>query len=397
MNDEAAVPLSSGLPLERARRVVHRLADAGDRVDSAREVPPDVMAMLHEARLFRMTMPRALDGDAIDLATLAEVTETISAADASTGWCIGQGSGCAMTAVQLPPESARRVFGSADAILAWGAGVQGRAIRVDGGWRVTGRWSFASGSRAAKWLGAHCKMFETDGVTPLRAADGLPIERTLLVPRGDAQIDDDWTVMGLRGTGSDSYALHDHFVADALSIDRDDQSGQHDPATLFKFPQIIIYAGAFGGVMLGIARGMLDELTALALTKTPRGAASALIESPVFQSDLARMEARLRTARSYHLGTLRSVWNAVDSGAPLTLDHRMDVRLASTFAINEGAAVVVDAYRAAGQTAIFQSNAFERRLRDALSVSQQVQGRRSHFTTVGRHLLGLEPDTTMFI
>ena len=397
MNDDAAAPLSSGLPVARARRVLRRLADAGDRIDSAREVPPDVMAMLHDARLFRLTMPRALDGDATDLATLAEVTETISAADASTGWCIGQGSGCAMTAAQLPPATARRVFGSPDAILAWGAGVQGKAVRCDGGWRVTGRWSFASGSRAAIWLGAHCKMFEPDGVTPIRAADGAPLERTLLVPRGNATIDDDWTVMGLRGTGSDSYALHDHVVPDALSIDRDDQSGQYDSATLFKFPQIVVYAGAFGGVMLGIARGLLDDLTALAMTKTPRGAASSLIESPVFQSDLARMEARLRTARSYHLGTLRSVWNAVDGGAALTLDHRMDVRLASTFAINEGAVVVVDAYRAAGQTAIFQSNAFERRLRDALSVSQQVQGRRSHFTTVGRHLLGLEPDTTMFI
>ncbi len=118
MNDTAATPLSSGLPLERARRVIHRLADAGERIDSAREIPPDVMAMLHAARLFRLTLPHSLGGDATDLGTLAEVTEIISAADASTGWCIGQGSGCAMTAAQLPPDTARRVFGPADAILA---------------------------------------------------------------------------------------------------------------------------------------------------------------------------------------------------------------------------------------------------------------------------------------
>ena len=397
MNDDLEAPMTAGTSLERARRVTFRLAAEADRIETAREVPPDLMSVLHDARLFRLTLPRSLGGDATDLATLAEVTEMISAADASTGWCIGQGSGCAMTAAQLPPDTARRVFGPADAVLAWGAGVQGRALRVDGGWRVTGRWSFASGSRAAIWLGAHCKMFETDGATPTRAADGQHAERTLLVPRGEAKIDDDWNVMGLCGTGSDSYALHDHFVADALAIDRDDLSGQYEPATLYKFPQIMVYAGAFGGVMLGIARGMLDDVCALAMTKSPRGAASSLLESPVFHSELARLEARLRTARSYLLSTLRAVWDAVDGGAALTLDHRMDVRLASTFAINEGAAVVVDAYRAAGQTAIFRTNAFERRLRDALSVSQQVQGRRSHFTTVGRHLLGLEPDTTMFI
>ncbi len=396
MTDDVAPPGSSG-PLARALSVTRRLAAHGDRIESDRRVPADVMDLLHQARLFRMTLPRALEGDAADLATLTEVIETISAVDASTGWCIGQGSGCAMTAAQLPPDVARRVFGAPDAVLAWGAGVQGKAIRTDGGWRATGRWSFASGSRAALWLGAHCKMFAADGTTPVRNADGTHAERTLLVPRGEATIDDDWHTMGLRGTGSDSYAITNHVISDALTIDRDDLSGRYDSATLFRFPQIVVYAGAFGGVMLGIARGMLDDLSTLAMTKSPRGAASSLIESPVFHNELARLEARLRTARSYHSSTLRSVWDAVDGGAPLTLEHRMDVRLASTFAINEGAAVVTEAYRAAGQTAIFPSNAFERRLRDALSVSQQVQGRRSHYTTVGRHLLGLAPDTTMFI
>lgn len=396
MNDDV-VPPSSSAPLERARSIARQLAANGDRIETQRRVPADVMDVLHRARLFRMTMPRALDGDAADLVTIAEVTELVSAADGSTGWCLGQGSGCAMTAAQLPPDIARRVFGARDAVLAWGAGVQGKAVRTEGGWRATGRWSFASGSRAASWLGAHCKMFAADGTTPIYNADGTPAERTLIVPRGEATIIDDWHTLGLRGTGSDSYTITDHFVSDALTVDRDDLSGQYDGSTLFRFPQIVVYAGAFAGVMLGIARGMLDDVKALALTKTPRGAASSLLDSPVFHNELARLEARLRTARSYHLSTLRTVWNAVDGGAALSLDHRMDVRLASTFALNEGAAVVTEAYRAAGQTAIFPSNTFERRLRDALSVSQQVQARRSHFTTVGRHLLGLEPDTTMFI
>jgi alkylation response protein AidB-like acyl-CoA dehydrogenase len=382
--------------LARVRSVMPRLREAGDRIEAERRVPPDVMGVLHDARLFRMTLPRSLGGDEATLRELTEATELIASVDGSTAWCLGQGSGCAMTSVLLDAAISQRVFGPADAILAWGAGIQGRAIATKGGYRVTGRWSFASGSRAATWLGAHCRIMEADG-TPRRRPDGRHADVTLLVPRNEARIIDDWNVVGLVGTGSDSYELEDHFVAGEFGVDREDIANARNPGTLYKFPQIMIYAGAFAGVMLGLARGMLDELKALAMTKTPRGASSSLRESPVFQGELARFEARLRAARAYHLGTLDEVWQAVEGGAPLDLEHRMRIRLSSTFTINEALEIVVDAYRAAGQHAIFQSAPFSRKLRDALSASQQVQGRPSHFSTVGRHLLGLEPDTTMFI
>jgi alkylation response protein AidB-like acyl-CoA dehydrogenase len=133
------------------------------------------------------------------------------------------------------------------------------------------------------------------------------------------------------------------------------------------------------------------------MTKTARGAASSLRDSEMFQADLARLEARWRAARTLHVGTFRDIWKAVEGGSPLTLEHRVDARLASTHAINEGCQIAVDGYRAAGQHAVFESAPFERRLRDALSASQQVQGRPSHYATVGRHLLGLPPDTAMFL
>jgi alkylation response protein AidB-like acyl-CoA dehydrogenase len=149
--------------------------------------------------------------------------------------------------------------------------------------------------------------------------------------------------------------------------------------------------------MLGIARGALSDLVALAMTKTPRGASSSMRESPVFQTELAHMEARLRGARAYLNQTVARIWAEVEASRKLTLEQRLDIRLAATFGINQGAGIVTDAYRVAGQTAIFQGNQFERRLRDALSASQQVQARTTHYMTVGRHLLGLPPDTMMFL
>ena len=107
---------------------------------------------------------------------------------------------------------------------------------------------------------------------------------------------------------------------------------------------------------------------------------------------VAASEARLRGARMYILGTLGEIWDSVQRSHELTLDQRMAIRLAATHTIHEALQVADTAYHAAGATAIFNSNPFERRFRDIHTVAQQVQGRRSHFETVGRHLLGFETD-----
>lgn len=383
--------------VSRARRAAVHLKAGADRIEAERRVPADLMAVLHENRLFRLALPTALGGDAASLATLAEVAEVIAAADASTAWCVGQGAGCAMTAAWLDPDVAHRVFGPADAILAWGAGAVGKATRTkDGGWRVSGRWSFASGSPPATWFGAHCKVFDTAG-EPILRADGRHAERTLIVPRAEVRYEDDWDVMGLRGTGSGSYVIENRHVAAELALDREDLSAIRFPGTLFKFSQLIAYAASFGGLACGLARGTIEELKELAGVKLPRGAASSLRDSPLFHAQIAQLEARLRMARAYHLATMHDIWRRVEAGEPLSLDIRIDSRLACTFAINEATEVTVEAYRAAGQHALFRSAPFERRVRDALSASQHVQGRPSHYTTVGRHLLGLPPDAMMFI
>ncbi|MFV0295684.1 MAG: acyl-CoA dehydrogenase family protein [Hyphomicrobiaceae bacterium] len=382
--------------LARTRKLAAQISAASGRIETDRELPADLLAALHDARIFRVTLPKSLGGEEIDLATFAEVAEIIANADASTAWCVGQGGGCALSASFLAPEAAERLFGPRDAVLAWGAGIQGTAVPVDGGYRVSGTWAFASGSRHATLLGAHCKIVSEDG-EPAFDPDGKPADVTALLPRAKAEIHDVWRVMGLKGTGSDSYTVKDLFIPASDTIDRERLADVQSSGTLFKFPTIMMYAAAFGGVMLGISRGMIDDLKALAAKKTARGAASSMLESQMFQAELGRLEARWRAIRSYHLATFREIWEDVDAGSPLTLDHRVNARLASTHTIHEGCQIAVDAYRAAGQNAIFEAAPFERRLRDALSASQQVQGRPTHYATVGRHLLGLDLDTAMFV
>lgn len=383
--------------VHRAQEVAAALRAGGKRIESNREVPPDLMDKLHDARLFRIALPRSIGGDEADLSSLAAVTEIIAAADASTAWCIGQAAGCAMSAASLAPDVAKRLFGARDAVLAWGAGAAGKAVAVPGGYRIDGTWSFASGSRPATMLGAHCKIFEADGTTPRLRPDGRQLERTALLSRDKAAIQDDWKVMGLRGTGSDSYTVRDLVVPDAETLDRESSAEVRETGPLFKFPSIQCYAAVFAGVMLGISRGAIDDLVTLAQTKTPRGAPSTLRDNPIVQSEIAILEGRWRAARHYHHNTLKALWQRALAGQPITLQDRIDGRLSSTHALNQCVEIVVAIYRLAGQNAIFDANPFEQRLRDAMTASQQVQSRPSHFVTVGRHLLGLPPDTMMFL
>jgi len=381
--------------IARARALVPLLAAAAPRIEQARELPPEVLDALHEAGLFRLLLPRSVGGAELQPAPYAEAIEAIAMGDASTAWCLGQNSGCSMSAAYLEPEVARQVFGEPRAVLAWGAGAVGKAHAVDGGYRVSGTWQFASGSRHATWLGGHCTITEPDG-SQRRAADGSPAERTMLFPRARATISDVWHVSGLKGTGSDSYSVADLFVEDAYSLDRCNPAERREPGRLYRLESMQLYASAFAGVAMGAARAALDAFVELARNKRPRGSAAALRDNAVVQSEVGLAEARLRSARTFLLQTLRETWDALAAGGEITLEQRMQIRLASTYAIQEAREVVDTAYHAAGATAIFQSGPFERRFRDVHAVCQQVQGRRSHFETVGQHMLGLKPDL-MFV
>ncbi len=387
--------LNSGNVLVRAQAVASAVREASDEIERRRELPPDLVDKLHEARLFRLLLPASLGGDELDPVTLAKVTETIAAEDASTAWCLGQGAGCAMSAVFLEPQAAEEIFGPRDAVLAWGAGIQGKAVAVAGGYRVSGRWTFASGSRHATWLGGHSYVVETDG-SQRRHPDGRKVDRTMLFTRDKAEIDDNWHVVGLRGTRSDSYMVEDLFVPDQHTLDRDNVAERRSDAGAYRLSTTQVFASAFAGLMLGIARGTLSDLRNLAMTKTPRGAASSLRDSQMFHGQLGDLEARFRAARAYLHEAQTEIWNVVTAGQDLSVEPRANIRLATTHAINEGVDIVVAGYRLAGQNAIFENNTFERRLRDANAAAQQVQGRKTHYATVGRVLLGLEPDATMF-
>ena len=357
------------------------VARSAERIEKERRLPPELLEALHAGGWFRMLLPKAYGGGETDPVGFVETISEIARHDASTAWCLGQNCVCSMVAAFVEPEVAQTIYGrDPRAVLAWGPGPNARALPVGGGWRISGSFAFASGGRHANWLGGYCRI------------DGAEHGRTMLFPADKAQMSDIWQVIGLRGTASDAYEVKDLFVPAAFSVSRDDQAERRCEGPLYCLPTGSMYAAGFAGVAIGLARALVDALVALALEKTPRGYKTKLRESALFQSDLAQTEARLRSARAYLLGTLAEVWREVQKTNRLTLEQRMAIRLAASRALADAVAAGDEAYHAAGASAVFERNAFERRFRDLHAVAQQLQGRRAHFETVGRYLLGLEPD-----
>ena len=310
--------------------------------------------------------------------------------DGSVGWCVSIANSIGLFAPYLDLEAARAVFGDPRATCAWGPPNDCRGIAVPGGYRVTGRWDFASGCRHASWMGAHGTVVEPDGSLRLNNA-GRPTVRTWLFPMEQAQLLDNWDPIGLRGTASESYTVEDLFVPEEFTGTREDPSLRREPGALYAFPQQTLYSVGIASVALGIARGMLDAFVELASRKTPRGTGR-LADNSVIQAKVAHAEARLGAASIYLLETVGEIYRRAGPTAPIDVMDRARARLAGSHAISSAVAVADYTYKAAGVDAIFPGSPFERRFRDIHTLSQQIQSRDAHYEAVGQVLLGHPPE-----
>ena len=386
---DASSPGSEG-PLQRIARIAGTIERSAPANEALGQLVPEVVEALHAERLFRMLLPRVYGGDEIDPVTWFRAMEALAKLDASTAWCVGQINGCALASAALAPEVAHTIWGEPRSVLSWGPPRKARADAVDGGHWLSGEWVLSSGSRHAAWLGLMAQLFDRSGA-PLPAGAGVST-RIFLVPAAAVEWIDNWNSIGLKATNSGGFKVGDCFVADGYSVSRDHLTEVRLTAPLYKFPWNALFAIGFSAVSLGIARAMLDAAIALAKEKKPWLAKHALLESHLVHYQIGEAEARLRSARGYVESTADRVWQSVVASGELTIPQRIDIRMATTFAIHEASTVADVAWQVAGANAIFASGPFERRLRDLRTVMQQAQGRKSHLQDVGAYLLGLEPN-----
>jgi alkylation response protein AidB-like acyl-CoA dehydrogenase len=375
----------------RAEAAGPALRAASARIEAARTLPKDVVDLLVGGGFTRLCLPRSLGGPELHPAELVRTLEALAVADGSAAWCAMIASTSGVLAAYLEPEVARLVYGPADAVSGGVFAPRGRARRVPGGFRVSGRWSFASGCQHCTWLLGGC-FVEGDGgreATP----DGVPDIRLLLFPAEEARIVDTWDVVGLSGTGSHDIEVEDLFVPDGRDAsflsDRPRESGP-----LYAFPVFGLLGAGVAAVGLGVARRAALELAALAVEKTPSLGRRRLAERSLTQARLAEAEARLGAARAGLLAAIDAGWERAREGGAIPAAERARLRAAATFAARSAARMATTLYDLGGGSSIYRSSALQRCLRDAHVVTQHAMVGEGTYELAGRVLLGLDTDTS---
>jgi indole-3-acetate monooxygenase len=358
-------------------------ADDGERI---RRLPLATVRALNDAQLMRMCVPEVYGGPEVDPVTLVEAIEAVAHSDGGAGWCTMIASTTSSMASLLPEESAREIYGDRTSITGgvFAPNGKGEATTLGGvdGFRVTGRWAWGSGTQHCRWVlgGALCD----DGTF-----------RLCWFPQSEVTFHDTWYTTGMRGSGSLDYSVTEAFVPAARTI----QPAVTRPVVrtpLSQFPNFTLLAAGVSAVGLGVARRALDELVDLAQGKKPQYSSKTLAQSGFTQVELARAEGKLRAARAFLLDELRSAWATAVAGEEVTVEARTGIRLAATHAATVCAEVADVAFTLAGGTAVYDTSPLGRCLRDAHVVTQHIQTAPKLNETIGKLLLGLDVDTTMF-
>jgi alkylation response protein AidB-like acyl-CoA dehydrogenase len=344
-----------------------------------------------DAGIFRMCRPRSLGGLELDPLAMMQVIEELSRVDGAAGWCaMIHGTGAAFDAY-IPLEGARAMYADPRAVTGGVLAPTGRAVPVEGGYRVSGRWSIASGCHHCDWLGGTAVVL--DGEAPRVGPGGMPETIVPMFGKSDFTIVDTWSVAGLAGTGSHDFEVDDAFVP-ASRVIRLMSPPFHD-APLFRFPFFSLLATGIASVALGIARAALDELYQVARTKTPFRMQSTLAHRPSAQLAAAEAEATLRSGRAFLVEVVQRAWDAALAGEPPTVQQRLDVRLAASHATKSAVAAVDAAFTAGGASALYTKSPLQRCFRDVHTVTQHFWVAPPTDEMFGRLLLGAEPDSPM--
>jgi alkylation response protein AidB-like acyl-CoA dehydrogenase len=361
-----------------------------DAIETSRRVPDDLARELANAGFFRIFLPAAYGG--LDLTPMdgIAVFEELAKADASVAWCVWNGN-THWTAAQLSPEVAHAIHDDLDVITANSTRPSGQAHAVDGGYRLTGRWSLVSGCELASWMVLWSVIHE-DG-RPRTTPSGGPEIRFMLLPASQCEIIDTWMVGGLRGTGSHDVAVHDVFVPIAYA------SGFFDayvlPERRYRIPAFSRVIPGLGAMALGIARTAIETLKEIAGAKTPVRTTQMLRETPDAQVRVSQAEALVRSSRLFLFDSLDQLWTTLLATGEATMEARALARLAASHAVSSAVQAIDLMYVAGGASSLYASCPLERAFRDVHAITQHIGVHPRVMQSTGRVLFSLEPDTPL--
>ena len=375
--------------LRTAQALAARVAAQADRIERERRIPEDLAGELADAGLFRLLVPRSLGGGELAPPDFIRIIEVFAGADASTAWCLSQNNVFATSSVIMPEVTAREIWSDPRAVVSNGPPVaSARAVPVEGGYRLSGRWNFSSGSPQATWVAALTPIV-TAGAETGNAPSSPPLLKVLLLPKGEVSFLDLWEVRGLRGTGSFSFEVADLFVPEARVYHQGDPC--RESGLLYTIPRTLLFGMGNATVALGVARASLNTVIRMIGSPTGPGVVNPQQQSAVTHRTIGEAEAQWRSARALLRQSAQEIWDvACATGNPPKAD-RVHLRLAITHAIRTSVQLVETAYSMCGSSSIFEGNTMQRLFQDMHVIGQHIQGRATHYETAGQLALGLEP------
>jgi alkylation response protein AidB-like acyl-CoA dehydrogenase len=383
------------LILHAAIGLAEQIRAVSDEIERDRRIPPSIAAPMKDAGVFGMAMPRIWGGPELDPLTQFRVIEALAMADGSVGWCAMIGCDGGYVTAFLDQDVARTMYPDILAATGAAATTTGQAMRVPGGYRVSGRFPFVSGCQHCEWLWLGCIVVE-NGV-PRIDGNGVPETRQCFLRLSQCEILDTWHTTGLRGTGSNDVVVRDEFVEEERSFSFQDPNPVMRPGPLYAFP--LMFAAKGSAPALGIARRAIDAVIESAASKPARRyTVGDRIDAPRVHRDnvyvqeaVGRAETLLAAARAYFFDVMGDLWMTLLDGRQPS--ERQVALFTSAYPHVVGACVDVVqlVYKVAGGAAVYQKGPLDRCLRDVLTMNQHVIGTPRTYEMAGRLLLGLEP------
>ena len=374
--------------LANARALAPEIASRAGEAAAQRRLPRDLVDKLKTAGCFRVMFPKSWGGPEMPLPMQVEMVEVLAQADTSVAWCVKIGTDSGLFAAWLEESAARELYPDIDFVTAGQAPPNGRALKVDGGYRVSGRWGFGSGCTHADVIVGGCLVESGTAARSTGSVFGTAEVVHILAPAGRFEIEDTWFSTGLAGSGSHHYSTKDLFVPASHVLDLMAPSGRDEP--LYRLPITASVSIPMAGVPLGLARRAIDELCALAGQKIIAipPPPTLLKNLPRVRFAVARAESLLGAARAYVYETVQRLWSEVEDRGEVSMETRRDVGLARIHAHRMACQVAQLMFDTAGPAAVYASSPLDRLLRDAVTINQHLLFNDGVLEELGAMILG---------
>jgi indole-3-acetate monooxygenase len=367
-----------------------------DEIEREQCLPKALVERFHAAGFYKMVRPRELGGLQADPLTYLRVVELLAEASGSVGWNVCNNNIAQLVSLGLPAEGIQEIYGQGGDVAIAGTAVQGggRAIPVDGGYRVTGRWPFGTGCQESAWMLGSFQIL--DGDRPRPSPDGASLYWRGVFHRAEAQlVAGSWDVSGLRATGSFDWTVEDVFLPARRTMVHAgvplDNQWSHWPGISYALPAQAWVGPHHSAVITGICRAGIEAFIELAAEKTPRGRSGRLSENPQVQDAVGRADAILNAGRAYRTAMITELWNTIAAGEDTTLEQRARCRLAAVHAADSAREAMDLVYRQGGSTSYRRESRLAECWRDLHVVGQAVTLMPEWYPMGGRVLLKMDP------